>query len=1300
MTIRPVVRTALRMAAWWLGALAIVLLLLRLAMSQADALTPRIEAWLETQVGVPVNIARLTLAFERNDIELMVGDVSAQTPNGYPLFKLDHAKLRLDVWASLKARAPIFNDADVRGTEFHLYQLFSEEWKWPAPAELPVIEQQPTIDLRKLDRWMVLLIRQRLSVEDTRVVLHSERNTVDLHAPKFLLGGNEQSTQLEGSINLIDQSADTPSRPLPMAHIQAEIAPGKGGCRDFSGSLNVELQLDHLALLADVLRPAYVPQITQAGGSARLWGRWYQGRLDQARVGVEVPQLTLRRDVQRAILRDVEALGQWERDGEGGEAWLSGNAQNVERAQPAGVSDGPALPRHWYVTHQPDNWELRTSAFELASLAAWRDYMLLPESVTRVLQTLSPRGQVEGMRLGQRAGEWSVDAAISNLEVLPWEQAPGGGPLDAWVQARDFRGRVQFANHRESTLYFPEIFDAPMQLQHATGQVEWVYDGPRALVSGRDIALDWDGARVTGGFGLVTDAERGHFGLDIDFQDVDAVQRPLAQWVPMQVLDPELREWLGQDVGGYVTQGALKLSQPLGDDVTSDDVVTTLDLTLRDGYLPIAPGWPQLDGLAGRLKWQNNNLLAEVERGQSQGVVLTQGALRMQDDALTLSGDWQSSGQDALAFLTAIPEFDMPSLGPLDLQGDIDGDLALAVTLDNEDDLALEVNAEPQGMQLGYGDLAERIESLEGELTWQQQGEQKVLVGQLDGRLLGGPVSAVIDSRRDGVALQGEASAEGLLGMAGLPGDAAASLAEGRTSWQGQLMLASSPTLSLESDWQGVAVKLPAPFAKTAQQAWPWTLNAVLSPLRIESRLADIADLHVHAPENALAGSVRLGAASRRTPDWRQTPGWQLLADIKQLDIAAWQAALSPILQAPGAQRSAEVSPSSIPPLALDVATGCVVFRAACLGGGMAEGHLRNDQLSLVVESDVLMGRVDYRPSQSAPLDIALSRLSLDPIVEAFSAEATDGDATESSAVSTPMPSSWRESVDVDAPAPAPTAVMGLPDWLADIPNGRFRLATMLLEGKRVGPLTAFWQADGKGISLDPVGLTLGQLTASGALRWEGSSATSQTRAAMSIRGGDIASALERLDQPLAMRSRSTQTDANLAWPGAPWQLDLAQAGGELTVDVRNGRFLTLESAPARLVGVLNLDNILRRLRLDFSDVTGQGTAFDRVHGAADIANGQLMLRGPLQIETPATTLSLTGDVDLVRRELDQRLGVALPVSQSLPMAAIAIGAPVVGGALFLADQMFGDALDQATTIYYRVEGPWASPQVTLEGSR
>ncbi|MGO2147423.1 hypothetical protein, partial [Halomonas sp.] len=60
---------------------------------------------------------------------------------------------------------------------------------------------------------------------------------------------------------------------------------------------------------------------------------------------------------------------------------------------------------------------------------------------------------------------------------------------------------------------------------------------------------------------------------------------------------------------------------------------------------------------------------------------------------------------------------------------------------------------------------------------------------------------------------------------------------------------------------------------------------------------------------------------------------------------------------------------------------------------------------------------------------------------------------------------------------------------------------------------------------------------------------------------------------------------------------------------------------------------------------------------------------------------------------------VVMPVTQTLPIAALAVGAPVVGGALFIADQLFGSALDRATTIHYRARGPWTSPQVTLEGS-
>ncbi|MBF57371.1 DUF3971 domain-containing protein [Halomonas sp. FeN2] len=1282
MPTRSLVRWSLLIAAWLLGCVAVLLLLLRLAISQSDALTPRIEALIEARIGVPVTIERLSLSLARNDLLLRLDGVNAETPDGQALFSLEHAGLRLDTWASLINRAPIFSDARISGTQFHLYQGTGAAWQWPEPAELPLLmAADPDVDLAKIDSWAGLILRQRLWVDNTRVVLHGKQDTVLLHAQTLLLTGDERRTRLEGAINIAPSLEQARDIDLPAAEMKVEMQPGRRGFSDFSAALQLDIQLDQLVVLADMFRPDHAAYLEQAGGSARLWGRWSAGRLEEARVAVDVPQLTLRHRVQYAVLRDIEANGLWQRDGEGGEAWLSGDAESVEWAQPPGGNVGPALPRHWHATHQPGQWEVRTSAFELASLTAWRDYVLLPESVTRVLQTLAPRGQVEGLHVGQQDGHWGVDAALTGVEVSPWQQAPGGGPLDAWVQARDFRGRVLFSSNGASTLYFPEYFAAPMQLRRAEGEVEWVYDGPNTMVSGKRLSVDWDGAQVAGGFGLVTGNQRGHFGLDLNFSDVDAVERPLAQWLPLSVMDDELREWLLNDIGGYVSEGSLQLSQPLGDGVTAEDFTATLALAVTQGHLPIAPGWPRLDDVEGRLKWQNRVLEAEIDNAQSHGVTASEGEVVMEDETLNLSGQLQSDGPALISFLQAMPEVDLSRLSDLRVTGGVNGDIALSLPLANPEALQLEINAQPRFPEVVYQPLDLRLQSVEGDLAWLQDGERSGLVGEASGQLLGGSINADINTQRNGIQLQGRVATGALFGLAGVDDSQGRMPLEGPLEWQGSVALTPTPTLRLESRLVGVTSHLPEPFAKTPQQAWPWTLTADMDTQRIESRLTDIASARLQQLNGSFAGSLNLGSQAERLPGWPTQPGFSLNAAVPRLDPLAWQQAIAPLMAggAPGEPNAGTQSP-----LAVSLTTPCVVYQGECLGSLNASGGINAGLIDLGLSGNLVTGRVNYDAQSPQPLDVAIEALALDRLLALANVE-HDSDA--------PMPDSWMGSVETQLKEP-----VAIPDWLADVPNGRLRLAEIAMGPRRFGPLTAYWETDGERFSLTPVGLTLGQLSARGELHWEGDAVSSHTRADITIQGGDIGTALERLDQPVAMRSRSTDVVASLDWPGAPWQLELSRSDGYISTDIRDGSFVTLESAPARLIGLLNFDNILRRLRLDFSDVTGRGTAFDRVKGTADVTGGLLTLRGPLQIDAPATTLTLTGSVNLVTRELDQRLGVTLPVTQSLPIAAIAVGAPIVGGALFLADQLFGDALDRATTLHYRVRGPWASPQVTLEG--
>ncbi|MGE6605923.1 YhdP family protein [Halomonas sp. NPDC076908] len=1282
MLTRSLMRWSLVVMAWLLGSIAVVLLLLRLAISQTDALTPRIEALLEARIGVPVTIERLSLALARNDLLLRLDGLKAETPDGQALFSLDHAGLRLDFWATLANLAPIFNDARISGTEFHLYEGIGGAWQWPEPAELPsLIAPEPDVDLATLDDWVGLILRQRLWVHDTRMVLHGSEDTVMLHAQTLLLTGDERRTRLQGAINIAESIQQAREIPLPAAEIKLEMQPGRLGFSDFSAALQLDIQLDQLVVLADMFRPDHVAYLEQAGGRARLWGRWGGGRLEEARISVDVPQLTLRHDVQYAVLRDIEANGLWQRDGDGGEAWLSGDAQSVEWAQPVGGSDGPALPRHWSASHQPGRWEVRTSAFELASLTAWRDYVFLPESVTRVLQTLSPRGQVQGLHVGQRDGQWDVDAAITGVEVSPWQKAPGGGPLDAWVQARNLRGRVLFSSNGDSTLYFPDVFSAPMQLRHAEGEVEWVYDGPRAMVSGKRLKVDWDGAQVTGGFGLVTGQQRGHFGLDIDFSDVDAIERPLAQWLPLGVMEEGLSTYLLNDIGGYVSEGSLRLSQPIGESSTGADFTATLALAINQGHMPIAPGWPRLEDVEGRLKWQNKVLDAEIDHAQSHGVTASQGEVKMEDEVLDLSGQLHADGQALTAFLQAMPDIDLSQLDDLSVTGEVNGDIALSLPLEIPEALQLEINAQPRFSEIVYQPLELRAQAVEGDLTWLQDGENQGLMGNATGQLLGGEINADIDTRRNRVQLQGSVASAALFDLADLDDSQGRLPLEGQLQWQGLVSLLPTPTVRLESRLIGITSHLPEPFAKSAQQPWPWIVTADIDAGRVESRLADVAFARAQQRNGAIAGTLHLGSEAASPPEWPSQAGFSIAADVPRIDPLAWQEALAPLFTGAGSSLG---SGNSQMPIVVSLATPCVVYQSECLGNISAAGSVNNSRADLDVSGNIVTGHLIYNDASSHPLDIVVESIALDRLLALANVEHDAG---------SPAPGSWWEEVETQRDSP-----VAIPDWLADVPDGRLRLAEIAMGARRFGPLTAYWKTDGERFSLTPVGLTMGQLSARGELHWEGSSLSSHTRADISIQGGDVGTALERLDQPVVMRSRSTDVVASLDWPGAPWQLDLSQSDGYIRTDIRDGRFVTLESAPVRLIGLLNFDNILRRLRLDFSDVTGEGTAFDRVQGTADVAGGLLTLRGPLQIDAPAATLKLTGDVDLVNRELDQRLGVILPVTQSLPIAAIAVGAPIVGGALFLADQLFGDALDRATTLHYRVRGPWASPQVTLEG--
>jgi len=63
---------------------------------------------------------------------------------------------------------------------------------------------------------------------------------------------------------------------------------------------------------------------------------------------------------------------------------------------------------------------------------------------------------------------------------------------------------------------------------------------------------------------------------------------------------------------------------------------------------------------------------------------------------------------------------------------------------------------------------------------------------------------------------------------------------------------------------------------------------------------------------------------------------------------------------------------------------------------------------------------------------------------------------------------------------------------------------------------------------------------------------------------------------------------------------------------------------------------------------------------------------------------------------IDADLQVAMPISRNLPLAAVAAGAPAIGGALFVIDRLVGDRFSRMAAARYSITGDWQNPDISL----
>jgi uncharacterized protein YhdP len=200
----------------------------------------------------------------------------------------------------------------------------------------------------------------------------------------------------------------------------------------------------------------------------------------------------------------------------------------------------------------------------------------------------------------------------------------------------------------------------------------------------------------------------------------------------------------------------------------------------------------------------------------------------------------------------------------------------------------------------------------------------------------------------------------------------------------------------------------------------------------------------------------------------------------------------------------------------------------------------------------------------------------------------------------------------------------------------------------------------------------------------------------------DLGDLLTNFGYKQAIDAESVAITANFSWSDSPFNVSRANINGTLDFEVGKGTLEDVEpGAAGRIFGLLSVAAIPRRLALDFSDLFDKGFSFSSITGKFDLANGQAVTDN-LLLDGATAKIEISGPIDLINKQYEQKVKVTPDVSSTLPIAG-ALGGPIgigVGTAILiidkLVDKLFHKDIVNFISYRYHLTGSWDDPQLNV----
>ncbi|RMR57033.1 YhdP family protein [Pseudomonas cichorii] len=1251
---------------WGLGLCALALILAALYVSLGRQLMPMVAEYrvdVETRasaaLGMPLSIGSLEGRWSGFSPVLVAHDV--MVGEGSSALRLDQVTVLPDILGSLKARDVRIAHLEVGGLQVILTQDKDGAW---AVQGLPV-QDNASLDPEKLLNQMQVV--SRLSLLDSQVTLQPfDESPLTLTYVNFTLLTGSYHQRLDARMTLPD------GQPLSLnlrSRIQA--SQWKDGEADLYLSLP---QSDWAKWLPKALTREWKVSTLKTGGE--FWLSWGKGTVQRGVARLNAPQIKTGYAERKPAVIDNLALNAWfQRSDTGFDLTLDSLAMSLGKDR---WESRLKLTQTVATDGQEELWHVQADRLDLTPVTPLLDSVApLPEGFRTALNNLKATGGLRNVLLDYRpqaVGDkrLSFAANLDKVGFNAYHGAPAAGNVSGAISGDLGQGELRLATD-DFMLHLDPIFKNPWHYLKANARLTWKLDDQGFTLIAPYIKVLGEEGKIAADFLI-----RLHFNHDQeDYMDlrvgmVDGDGRYTGKYLPA-VLSPELDKWLRTAVvGGAVNQGYFQYQGSLNHGSPDTARVISLFFDVHDATLDFQPGWPSLKGVDGQVYVENSGVRVKASKGQllntqvSKVVVNIPHAPAGQPSHLLVDGEFAGTVADGMKILQEAPIGTGSTFAGWQGEGPLKGKLKLDIPLAKGVEPKVAVDFSTEGARLKIADPVLELTQLKGDFRFDSA---KGVSGKgIRAQVFDRPVTAeVFAEGKPGanvtrVAGSGQVALKKLTEWLGITQPLPVS---GDLPYQLQLTLnEGDSSLLINSGLKGVTVDLPAPFGKAAEEERDSEFHMTLqgAERRFDAAYGGLANLAFATPAGKLAegrGELFLGQGSAVVPDAK---GLRIRGNLSELDVAPWQAI---------AQRYSGNDPGGSAKQLLsgvDLQVGKLTAMGTTLDQVRVQLQRNAAAWALSLDSALVKGSATLPDSKSVPIGIDLLYVRL--------------------------------------PAPDPNAavVENPPDPLADVDPGKIpatdiRVAQLFQGDQLLGSWALKIRPSATGIRLSDMNLELKGMLLKGEGSWEGAPGTSSSWFKGQISGNNLADVLKAWGFAPTVTSESFEMDADGRWPGSPAWVGLKRFSGSLDATLRQGQFVEVEGGAQalRVFGLLNFNSIGRRLRLDFSDLLGKGLSYDRVKGLLVASDGVYVTRKPITLTGPSSNLELNGTLDMVRDRVDAKLLVTLPVTNNLPIAALIVGAPAIGGALFLVDKLLGDRVARFASVQYKVEGPWKEPKITFD---